>query len=295
MEHDNGIVRNFTIKKMNTQLSVTGVANMHIYEFVNSFKNEKHFHSIDELVYIHKGQIKVDSDNFSGILGKGELYIHKKNSVHKLTGIGKTKISLIILSFETETEKIESITERPIIVTKEERKLISDIIREGKNVFSPPYSCPTENMKKKKNQMFASEQMLTNYIETLFIKLIRRFSNQFEQQTDWAQMLTSVKDVVNYINENFLEKITINDLTILFNTNRSTLCKKFKEATGKTLNKYIADKKIAKAKELILQTNKSFTEIAEELNFETIQHFSHFFIKNTSVSPSQFKKLNKKS
>lgn len=286
-------VKNFVIKKMDTYVTVSGIANMHLYEFVNTLKTDSHKHYVDELVYVNKGQIKIESDEFSGVLGKGELYIHRKNSVHSLSGIGKSKISLVILGFATETGNIDCISGRPISVTNDECKLISDIIREGRNVFSPPYKVPTENMKKKKNQVVGCEQLFSILIEQLLIKLVRRLTTQEHPQIDWEQPIMSVEDIVKYIDENFLEKITINELTVLFNSNRSTICKKFKEATGKTLNNYIADKKIKMAKDLISNTNKSFTEIAEEMNFDTIQHFSHFFVKNTGISPSEHRKLNK--
>ena len=284
----------FVVKKVEPFIRVTGIANMHLYEFENTLKNPPHNHYVNELVYVNKGQISINSGSFSGKLGKGDLYIHKKSSVHSLTGINDN-ISLVIISFSTEPDCIDAISEQPIAITREERKLVSDIIREGRNVFSPPYKVPTENMKKKKNPVVGCEQMFSLLLEQLLIKLVRRITNHDRPQIDWLQPAMSVSGVVKYIDENFLEKITINDLVVMFNTNRSTVCKKFKQKTGKTLNRYIADKKVALAKKLIVGTDKSFTEIAEEMKFETIQDFSHFFVKNTGCSPSDYRKKHKKT
>jgi AraC-like DNA-binding protein len=57
-----------------------------------------------------------------------------------------------------------------------------------------------------------------------------------------------------------------------------------------TLTEYINDKKLKLAKAKIQKTSKTFTEIAEELNFESIHYFTRFFKKMTGLSPKEFRK-----
>ena len=91
------------------------------------------------------------------------------------------------------------------------------------------------------------------------------------------------------MDENYKEKITIDELSFIFRTNRSTLCKEFKLSTGKTVAEYVADKKLESAKRKIKSTDKTFTEIAEELNFESIHYFTRFFKKQTGMSPKTYR------
>jgi YesN/AraC family two-component response regulator len=55
---------------------------------------------------------------------------------------------------------------------------------------------------------------------------------------------SAIREVVQYVDDNFLERITLDELAFLFGTNRATLCKEFKGATGKTVVNYISDKKL---------------------------------------------------
>ena len=105
--------------------------------------------------------------------------------------------------------------------------------------------------------------------------------------------------IVLIINETtsdkFKEKITINELSFIFGTNRTTLCKEFKQATGTTITEYLAEKKLELAKKHIANTTATFTEISNQLNFESIHYFTRFFKKRTGLSPKEYRKkyLNK--
>ena len=56
---------------------------------------------------------------------------------------------------------------------------------------------------------------------------------------------------------------------------------------------YINSKKVALAKDKLLTTDKSVSDIADELGFESIYYFTRFFKKLTGVTPSVFRKSSK--
>ncbi|MFZ9660502.1 MAG: helix-turn-helix domain-containing protein [Chitinophagaceae bacterium] len=65
----------------------------------------------------------------------------------------------------------------------------------------------------------------------------------------------------------------------------------FTSVKGITINEFIIQHKIEKAKELILYDELNFTEIAYRLNYSSVAHFSNQFKKVTGLTPSCFKKL----
>ena len=169
----------------------------------------------------------------------------------------------------------------------EVRKL-AEIVKEGRNVFKPPYNVPTYNMKKKKNQPLGSEQLLANLLEYFLIKLLREHGGDEQQEETDAPNIIS--EVVRYLDDNFTERITIDELAFLFKTNRATLCKEFRLATGKTVVEFINEKKLDRAKKRILSTTDTFTAIAEELNFDSIHYFTRFFKKKTGLTPKEYRR-----
>lgn len=65
-----------------------------------------------------------------------------------------------------------------------------------------------------------------------------------------------------------------------------------KKETGQTAQQYIISKLIGFAKDRIVNTNLTVSEIAFGLGFQYAQHFSRLFKKNVGCSPNEYKRLN---
>lgn len=65
----------------------------------------------------------------------------------------------------------------------------------------------------------------------------------------------------------------------------------FSSAEGITIEKYIINQKIEKAKELLIYNELTLSEIAYQLGYSSVQHLSGQFKKITGLTPSAFKKL----
>lgn len=65
-----------------------------------------------------------------------------------------------------------------------------------------------------------------------------------------------------------------------------------KKETGQTAQQYIISKLIGFAKDRIVNTNLTVSEIAFGMGFQYAQHFSRLFKKNVGCSPNEYKRLN---
>lgn len=65
----------------------------------------------------------------------------------------------------------------------------------------------------------------------------------------------------------------------------------YSKKTGQTLEQYLINLKVEKAKELILNNEFSLSEIAYMLGYSSVQYLSNQFKKTTGVTVSQFKEL----
>jgi AraC-like DNA-binding protein len=68
----------------------------------------------------------------------------------------------------------------------------------------------------------------------------------------------------------------------------------FSEIEATTIEQYIISLKIERIKELIINEELTFSEIAEKLHYSSIGHLSNQFKKITGLSPSHFKSLKEK-
>ena len=280
----------YVSKQLIDTLRVTGIVNLHFFEFDNDFTTVGERHPFYELVFVNSGKLYISSEDYVGELDKNQLIIHRQSSEHSLRCPTNESTSVIIIGFECDSEIIDTFSYKPTEPSTSVIRQLAEIVKEGRNVFKPPYNVPVYDMKKKKNQPKGAEQMLRILLECLLIRLLRGHS-QSESDQKRADMPLMIQEMIQYVNTNYREKITIDELAFLFNTNRATLCKEFKRTTGKTVVGFINEKKFEKAKKLILDTNDSFTHIAAELNFESIHYFTRFFKKMSGMTPKDFRKL----
>ena len=278
------------MKKLDNVITVSKIANIHFFDFPKGYQTIDDTHPFCELIFVGTGSIAVNSDEYNGKLEKNELLIHPADCKHSFSCPQKAETTLIIIGFACDSEKLRYFANKPLRLDEMQVKQLADIIKEGRNVFAPPYNVPVYDMVKKKDSIYGSEQMLRSLIELFLIGLIRKyefFENKDEKQTSPSAF--PINEIIEYLDNNFTEKITLEELAFLFRTNRSTLCKEFRRATNKSLGEYLADKKIQTAKKLLSQKERSITQIADMLNFDSVPYFCEFFKRKTGVTPSEYR------
>lgn len=67
------------------------------------------------------------------------------------------------------------------------------------------------------------------------------------------------------------------------------LSSQFSGAEGITIEKYVIQQRIERAKELLTYGQLSLSEIADQLGYSSVQHLSQQFKKVTGLTPSQYK------
>lgn len=102
-----------------------------------------------------------------------------------------------------------------------------------------------------------------------------------------------VRQVMEYVQENYMESITIDTIADHIGISYSYLRKLYKEATGQNLSDHLNQLRIQKAKQLLLETNYTVKEIASMCGFNHERSFSRSFTQIEGVSPSKFKEISK--
>ena len=278
----------YILNELETSVSVSKIANLHYFEFTNQYHTKKDTHAFRELIYVDSGHIYTEGENYSGILKTNQLIIHKPNEIHSLTCPDDIAPSVIIIGFESDCPLLDEFSQSPCDLSLDQQKILTEIVKEGRTVFMPPYDVP--NLKKMKRQEFSpfgSAQMIKVLLETLFIKLIR---NKKMPDTAIAESASDIKtfEVYDYINNNFTQHIKLDELCFLFGTNKTTLCASFKKQYGQTIIDYINTRRIKEAKRLMREGKYNLTQIAEMTGFNSIHYFSRMFKEVEHRSPSVY-------
>lgn len=100
-------------------------------------------------------------------------------------------------------------------------------------------------------------------------------------------------DILIYINNNIIKKITIEELSKKFYFNRHYIMRLFKKEIGCTILEYINRLRIYNSIQQINNTNEKFIKIALNNGFISLEYFSETFTKIMKVSPRNYKNFIK--
>lgn len=99
----------------------------------------------------------------------------------------------------------------------------------------------------------------------------------------------NTKEIIDYINKNFISIKSVNEIAAKFGVSITTLERYFKKHLSMTPKRYLEDKKLSRAC-LLLRSNHSVTEACFESGFDDYSHFITIFKKNFHTTPLQYKK-----
>ncbi|QYR22383.1 AraC family transcriptional regulator [Paenibacillus sp. sptzw28] len=121
-------------------------------------------------------------------------------------------------------------------------------------------------------------------VQDLVIELDRMLNGQRKTcEEEWHSY------VKNYMDLHFNENINLQTLADLTGYSCDRFRHKFKESTGYSPNQYLLLKRLESAKEKLLFTNKSVTEISQESGFSSSSQFCHLFKKYTGEAPTKLR------
>ncbi|MFC4303810.1 helix-turn-helix transcriptional regulator [Cohnella boryungensis] len=112
----------------------------------------------------------------------------------------------------------------------------------------------------------------------------------FSQYKESTAVNARVGGVMHYIKIHYADK-ELTTKSIADNTylSQSYMCALFKKETGKTVNEYMTEVRLEKAKELLKERHVKLYEIASAIGITDPNYFSSMFKKATGLTPSQYR------
>ncbi len=99
-----------------------------------------------------------------------------------------------------------------------------------------------------------------------------------------------VHNIQCYIEEFLYSDITVSKIAEAFSYSEKYIGRLFKATLGTSLREYINEGRLMRAGMLLSETNKSVTEIASQVGFESLSYFNRMFRRKYGKSPTSFRK-----
>lgn len=135
------------------------------------------------------------------------------------------------------------------------------------------------------------------YLHSKCIELLALQAQAYEDLTGKAPFNVSITadDIERihhaqaYLLQHSLQPPSLTQLARISGINEFKLKKGFREVFNNSVFGYLADHKLKEARELLLYQHMPIKEVADQLGYSSVQHFSKAFKKKFGVSPGQAK------
>lgn len=266
------------------------------------------------VTFAHEGQSAILYKNLPISLQSEEMYI----SAHTLTIVTQGEKHLI-----TYDGKVFEIPHNRVAFFPKDVYVISDLIPQGKCFESYLFffddaiiesflaSCGKHVSLKKERDIYMMEYTpaIKAYVENLQplfsavggnsgllnIKLLEilQLMSLADESGGFASWLYSImrrnkRNLSHFMQTHYDKPLSVEDYAYLTGRSLSTFLRDFKAQFGTTPKKWLNDKRLEKAHDLMHEKDISVTEAAQETGYENISHFIKMFKQKYTLSPKQF-------
>lgn len=224
-----------------------------------------HYHDEPHLTFILNGGVVDKRKYLENELFSGELMFFHAGEPHQT--ISKSfPTKYISLQFQSDFYRQNSDVEQ---------KIKSSLKKTPNAKFS---------MLKIYSELFFNDEFSQTSIEMLTF-------NIFAENIDSKNFPVWLKHIVEYLNDNWNQEISLEELANVVNVHPKTISKYFPKYFNCTFGEYRRKIKIEKSLSLIKTRQKSLTDVAYECGFYDQSHFTATFKGLTGFLPKQFQKI----
>ena len=168
-----------------------------------------------------------------------------------------------------------------------EKICFQNVIRDDPRLQQILLSIQQEMAEKDENWQLVLSNLLTEFI----VLLLRKYINPIQTNTIQITSLKNYESILpalGYINTNYAEKITIEELAELCRLSKYYFCRLFKQVTGQTVIEYINQYRMKLANYMIQNHDLTKVEIARRCGFPDVNYFYRIFKKTYGHTSRDF-------
>ncbi|GAB1308858.1 AraC family transcriptional regulator [Urechidicola sp. KH5] len=249
-----------------------------------------HYHDEYELIFILKGSgVRIVGDSMDPFnesnlvfIGSGVPHLFKNEEKEE-----STDVDYIVLKFNTtlnglplfslpEFSKIQQLLDkanRGILFSKKTIAQVKDLI------IAMVESKEAERM----IYLFKVLHILALEEEVTYLS-----SENFSLKST-SKGENRIQNVIDYISENYTKDISLEDLAEVAYMTTNSFCRYFKSRTGKTAFQFIREYRVNKACQMLINGEKSISEICFDTGFNSFSTFNRIFKNLKNYSASEYK------
>ena len=253
-----------------------------------------HTHEFSELVIVRHGKgIHVYQDKEYS-LSSGDVFVVGSNQLHGYRDIDGMILCNIIYDphfYLPDTADLQCLPGFHALFHLEpelrEKNCFSSRLHLNKDQILKTYELldllETEYVERKPGY----KTVIQGYFTAIAVYLARQYSVQDIAET---QEMLALSKVLVHIEKQYADKINLDNLASISSMSKNSLLRAFNRYYGRTPIDYLIWYRLEKARELLINTRYSITDIAYAVGFLDSNYFARKFNKQYRVSPRAYRK-----
>ena len=256
-------------------------------ETYDEFGLSRHFHNSYEIILILEGKVRYTINN--------SRYIAGKNSVVLISNLEMHEIEILEYPYKRyyaliNPDYFQSIISDPILISifkhrPDHFKHVIHLEDKESLYFGKLLKTMYDEVSSRQDMW---QSVLGSYIHLFIVSLYRSHKSSFPM-TIFNSSMNTVIEIQKYIEEHYMEDITLNTISKLFYTDMYYISHLFKKVTGYNFKEYLIRCRLSKAKELLFYTNANITQVGLDSGFTNVNHFIRIFKKYEFTTPHQYR------
>lgn len=251
-----------------------------------------HTHNYFEINFVSSGSCTFYFEKESRTLREGELCIIAPGSMHDLHIADDSTVYCIMLRKSTFNTSFFSLLSQKDLLSHFFRTILQGDSHPNYLLF---FVKSTDWIKTiirnalgecQKNDSYSNISCIS-WINLLFSALLRGYNDTLQFYN--YQMGSDFSLVLQYIQHNY-QTLTLSSLAEFFHYSEPHLSTLIKQNTGYNFTELIKQLRMADAVSYLTNTNMKVSEIAEQVGYNSADHFSRVFRSTYKVSPQEYRK-----
>lgn len=140
-----------------------------------------------------------------------------------------------------------------------------------------------------RNEQFGDDLLAESVLRELLIQLNRLAADGYQSTAPDAFVPPLVSGIISYIHENHRRDLSVETLALVFHHNGHYISRRFKEAMGISLQRYIIYTRLDTAKQYIA-AGYPLIQVCFQSGFHDYSNFAKTFSKYLGISPKKYQK-----
>jgi xylan 1,4-beta-xylosidase len=251
---------------------------------LNHTTHLEHAHRDIELIYVIKGQLQVKISGTAYNLTTSDLVLINSNEFHSFQSNQDNLFVIIHFNYDELTTLLSqrNLTfSRDCSIQNSTKSEFKDALEELLTVY----------MKQNNGTEIEFLEKAYKVSSLLTSKLLKKNdNNNLEKNISLKGQDERLADILDYIQSNFREPLSLDEVAGLYFLSSPYLSKFFKKQTGKTFSQYLNEVRLAHSVNELLNTDKPITRVALDNGFPNLTAFNRVFNEQYQMKPVEYRK-----